>query len=386
MKKGVHKKTIVFFAEKLYGGGVEKILDNILQHIDKQRFSITVFSSHKESEYIPLKDISYYNYFSTLNPNDGRIASLVKKTNNKVRLFVYYHFPPHFFYRLFIRRRFETTVAFIEGYATRIASGAPTGTKKIAWVHADMRDYHWSKVAFRSSSEEKCCYDSFEKIICVSQKIKAEMIDLFDVGERASILYNPIDKDDILNRSLFPTGENRPPRGKIRILAVGSLVPIKGYLRLLDCVRKLCDDGLDLNLTIVGEGPERQKLERKIHSLSLDERVLLPGFESNPYPYFAHSDFFVSSSYAEGFSSVITEALILGLPVVATDCSGVREQLGNSEWGLITANDDESLRVGIGQLASDEQLRSYYSIQAKKAGQRYSLQDNLDAIESLLSE
>lgn len=386
MKRGVHKKTIAFFAERLCGGGVEKILDIILRHIDRQHFSVTVFSSREEGEYQPLNGINYNYYFETLNSNDGHIASFVKRINNKIRLIVYYHFPPCFFYRLFVRKRFETVVAFIEGYATRIASGAPKGTKKIAWVHADMRDYHWSKVAFRSFSEEKTCYDSFEKVICVSQKVKFEMVSLFGTGEKTIVLYNPIDIEDILKKAQIQIGVKRPLRGEIRLLTVGSLVPVKGFMRLLICVRKLCDDGLDLNLTIVGEGPERQQLENKVHSLSLDDRVLFTGFEPNPYPYFLNTDIFVSSSFAEGFSTVISEALILGLPIVATECSGVKEQLGNSQWGLITANDDNALCEGIARLASNEQLRKLYSTQAIVAGQRYSLLDRLIAIESLLSE
>lgn len=385
MKKSARNKSIAVFAERLYGGGVERILDTILRHIDKQLISITVYASHEEQEYIPIEGLEYKYYFETPLPNDTDLTVLIKKSINKIKLFVYYHFSPRLFFLLFVRKKYDTTLAFIEGYATRIASGAQKDTRKIAWVHADMKDYHWSSIAFQSFSEEKACYESFEKVVCVSQKVKAEMVDLFGIGMRTVVLYNPIDKEEILRKAAAQIEVKRPLKGRIKLLSVGSLIPVKGYNRLIDCIQNLYEDGLDLNLTIVGDGPEKLSLENKIRLLSLEDRVLLTGFESNPYPYFANADIFVCSSYAEGFSTVVTEALIMGLPIVATECSGIREQLGNNQWGLITTNDDEALQAGICQLSSDRELRAQYSSRAKEAGQKYSLHENLKAIESLLS-
>ena len=386
MKKRVRDKSLAIVAERLSGGGVEKVLDTILRHIDKHCVSITVYASHKETEYLPIDGLKYKYYFETLSHNDSRSTVLAKKLKNKIKLYIYYHFSPQLFYSLFIREKYDTVVGFLEGYATRIASGAQKDTRKIAWVHTDMEEYHWSRIAFRNDSEEYACYSTFEKVICVSKKIAAGMQALFKTGERTRILYNPIDRDAILAGAKAPVLVQSPIKGKIKLLTVGSLVSVKGFIRLLECLRKLCDDGLDLSLTIVGDGPEKEAIKDKIRFLSLEERVLLVGFKPNPYPYFANADIYVCSSFAEGFSTVITEALVLSCPIVATDCSGVREQLGNSEWGLVTLNNDDALRIGISRLASDDNLRAFYSSRAAKAGQKYSLQANLKAIETLLFE
>lgn len=74
----------------------------------------------------------------------------------------------------------------------------------------------------------------------------------------------------------------------------------------------------------------------------LQGSVQLLGFRDNPYPYMAAADLYVCPSYVEGFSTVVSEAVVLETPVVTTDCSGMREILGDSEYGLITQNTEES--------------------------------------------
>lgn len=78
----------------------------------------------------------------------------------------------------------------------------------------------------------------------------------------------------------------------------------------------------------MGEGTDREKLEQYIKQHHLETCVRLSGFHTNPYPYLAKADLFVCSSRAEGYSTVITEALILGLPIITTRCAGMQELLG----------------------------------------------------------
>ena len=78
------------------------------------------------------------------------------------------------------------------------------------------------------------------------------------------------------------------------------------------------------------------------------------GYKENPYKYLAKCDLFVCSSYSEGFSTAVTEALILGIPVVTTYVSGMTELLGDNEYGIITSNDEISLYEAIKLLINDE--------------------------------
>lgn len=96
---------------------------------------------------------------------------------------------------------------------------------------------------------------------------------------------------------------------------MGKLTKNKGFDRLLAVVRRLREDGMPVHLYLLGEGPMRTELERYIAENALENSVTLLGYQTNPYKYVAKCDLFVCSSFAEGFSTAATEALIVGTPV-----------------------------------------------------------------------
>ena len=106
-------------------------------------------------------------------------------------------------------------------------------------------------------------------------------------------------------------------------------------------------------LWVIGEGEERPLLEAYIRENHLEESAKLLGFRDNPYCLMGTADLLVCSSVFEGFSTFITEGLILGKPIVTTDVSGMRELLGDSEYGLITANDDEAFYEGVKRMLTE---------------------------------
>ena len=124
-----------------------------------------------------------------------------------------------------------------------------------------------------------------------------------------------------------------------------------------------------------GDGPDKDDI------LAL---LTLVGFVENPYPYIAASDIYVCSSYAEGYNTAITEALILGKPVVSTECSGVKEQLGeNNEFGICTPNTEEGLYEGIKQMLNETTLK-HYTKMAKERGENFTLEASMNKIYHLL--
>lgn len=119
------------------------------------------------------------------------------------------------------------------------------------------------------------------------------------------------------------------------ILGMGRLTPQKDFVTLLKAFHIVCQTR-PARLVILGEGPERRRLEEVIEGLGLAERVDLPGFVSNPFPYLREADVFCLSSRWEGFGNVLVEALAAGTSVVATDCpSGPREILDGGRLGVL---------------------------------------------------
>lgn len=381
------KLRVAVFAERLYGGGVERILQTILRNLDYNKYDVDLYSSHKE-EIDPLfypKNLNNKGYFSSVKKDSTIWEKFICKVVNKIKLLVYYHFPPKVFYHLFIHKRFDINIAFLEGYATRIVSGAHGDTKKIAWLHTDIINYHWSKVAFRSLEEEKKCYNQFSTIVCVAQSVKNQADKYLQTSNISTVIYNPIDRDRLFKLSVERIKDiDRLKKHKFQLLIVGTLNENKGQMRLLHILSEMLKENQETGLWIVGDGEYRDLIKETILNLGLKENVEMLGYQSNPYPFFRKCDVYVCASYAEGFNTAITEALVLGTPVVTTLCSGAKEQLGqDSEYGLIANNDEKSLRHCLERM-SDPQTLKHYRQKSEERGREFCISQSMKKIESLL--
>ena len=124
-----------------------------------------------------------------------------------------------------------------------------------------------------------------------------------------------------------------------------------------------------------------------IESKSLEDNVTLVGYKKNPYNYIRNSDLFVCSSYSEGFSSVVAESIILGKPVVTTDCAGMKEILGaNNEYGIVCPNNEEGLLNGVISIISDKNVLDYYRNKAVERSSFFEPETTVDAFLSLMDE
>ena len=109
------------------------------------------------------------------------------------------------------------------------------------------------------------------------------------------------------------------------------------------------------------------------------------GYDTNPYKYVAKCDLFLCASFAEGFSTAATEALIVGTPVCTVEVSGMKEMLGeHNEYGLVTENDENALYEGIKKLLDDPALLNHYKKQAAIRGRDFSTEETVRAVEEML--
>jgi glycosyltransferase involved in cell wall biosynthesis len=136
--------------------------------------------------------------------------------------------------------------------------------------------------------------------------------------------------------------------GGVRILAVGNLIPVKNFSLLFSAFARLIELR-PARLLVVGEGPERSRLESLATELGIRDFVTMPGFIPNPGPYYESAEVLVMSSNNEAFPGVLIEALHYGLTAVSTDCpTGPREILDGGRYGYLTpTGDSQALFVGI---------------------------------------
>lgn len=189
--------------------------------------------------------------------------------------------------------------------------------------------------------------------VCVSEAVAEDLSRVSGLSrELFTIIYNPVVQMPLLPAS-SDVADQIWPTTKHRVLAVGSLKDEKNHALLLRSFA-LLDPDLGASLVILGEGPLREALERLAKELGIADRVVLPGFRTDPRPFYGSADLFVLSSHAEGFGNVLVESLAAGLPVISTDCGGPREILAGGRHGrLVPVGDSGALASAMKQALGD---------------------------------
>ena len=382
----MRKKKILFLIESMSGGGAEKVLSTLLEHIDNTKFDITLCCVCNTGKYI--KVVKPYVNFTYIMPEIDN-SSIVKKFLYKLKYkFIYNWLPLKWVYQWFIPHHSDIEIAFVEGFATKLLSHSTNiKAKKIAWVHCDMLNFHWTESLFKNLSEEEKCYQSYQQIITVSNTAQASFKKQFtNVTKPVLTLYNPINSTEIIEKSTAAILMPPKTEGTIRLVSTGRFTQPKAYDRLLRIVSKLIQENYNIELWLLGDGELRHDLEYIIKELHLESVVTLLGFQSNPYAYLSKCDLFVCSSLSEGYSTAVTEALILGLPVITTNCSGMHELLKDGECGIITENSEEALYLGLKELLNNPYQLKVLKVKSEERGQEFSLHNLVSSIENLLSE
>jgi glycosyltransferase involved in cell wall biosynthesis len=187
-------------------------------------------------------------------------------------------------------------------------------------------------------------YPRADGIVCVGDYVREDLADNFGVPRsKLARIYNPVNLE--LTRRLAEAGGNPYSGAGPHLVAAGRLAHEKGFDLLLDAMTLVRAATSSADLTILGEGLLEPDLRAQRERLGLIEAVQLAGFQPNPYPYFKHADLFVLSSRYEGFGLVVIEALAVGTPVVAAACPGaLREILAGCRMArLVRPSDPKAL-------------------------------------------
>lgn len=344
-------KRILIANDLLKGGGVENVLENLVRYLLKRGNEITLMipnCSEAEAKSIWDEDIKVYPSMRELKDIKkyslrwfvDRGLYIVQKQLHRIRLSIL---------------RYDVAIALKEGFIMQEMAHV-YAKKKFVWVHVDYRFMHWTEICFRSNDNERRCMQKFDKVICVSQAVADSIIATIGDPGNLCVKYNPINVDRIIRLSK-QSCKQQIDQDKFLFVSVGRLMQQKNYSLLLD-VCSLLGNKYDFELWILGEGPDRQKLEEKIQNLSL-YNVKLLGNQNNPYPYIKAADAFISAATWESYGLAIQEALILGVPVITIECPAIKEVF-DTRFGILTDNSFEGLYDSMEKMIINVGLRKKY--------------------------
>lgn len=367
------KKKILFLIHDLGGGGAEKVLVNLVNHINKERFDIHVvslFGGGTNEKYLS-KEIKYSFIWRKPFLGNSRLLKLI---------------PARFLHQMCVHTKFDVEIAYLEDICAKVIIGNRAAeTKRICWVHTDLHNPNISARGFKSFEESKKAFESFDRIVCVSDTVRKDFMNLYPGVKNAVTCYNTLETQRILSLKDESIQDVYFDSQEIKLIAVGKITKNKGFDRLAHIIKRLCDEKYPIHFYALGVGQEQKAIESYLEKNEITKHYTFLGYQNNPYKYIAASDLFVCASLAEGFSTAATEALIVGTPVCTVEVSGMKEMLGdNNEWGVVTENDEESLYIGIKSFLDNPNRLALYKERAKERGRMFSTENTVKSAEKII--
>lgn len=387
-------KKILFVINTLGHAGAETALIELLNVLDTQEYEISLYVIMRQGEMrkrVP-KNVKLLNTsFSESSVLSSKGKSMMVRTvcrafiknghiDGKIRYAgkIYLDMrkkkriqPDKILWRVLSdgSERFDETydlaVAYLEGGSTYYVADHVKAKKKAAFVHIDYESTGYTKKMDRD------CYQKMDKIFTVSDEVKKHFLNVYPQYEKKTeVFHNIINQEKI--RRLAGKGEGFQDHYEgVRLLTVGRLTYQKAYDIAIEAMKIVKDAGYQARWYVLGEGNEREMLEKQVEELGLAEEFRMPGMVSNPFPYFKQTDIYVHASRFEGKSIAIQEAQTLGCAIIASDCNGNREQIEDGVDGLLCELTPKGIADKIIQLIEDDALRHRIGNHAKEKKVEY---------------
>lgn len=253
-----------------------------------------------------------------------------------------------------LENRYDVVIGYLELWASYYALEKVAALKKISWVHIDYKNTGFvPALDYRS-------FVKADKIVCVSKSCLDNFNKIFpDFSNKTVVLENSLSAKLVQQRAANQEGFNQREIdfNGLKLITVCRLaLHTKGLDRAIMAAKKLKEEGYQFKWFILGHGEDYSELEELIEKNKLSDRFILIGEKKNPYPYLQACDVFVLASRHEGKPMSVTEAQILGLPIIVTNYSSAKEQVMHGEDGIIVENVDEGIYRGLKEILDNPGL------------------------------
>ena len=335
-------KKVLFYNGSLRMGGIERILVEVLQNINREKISIDLV----------IEDgIRSLNVFEKDIPKDIKIYYLKPEKAIKKTEF-YRQRRKKFFYKIIYNlmmnyesylkkknlkkiaknKKYDVVIDFDMGLSKYI--DLIESNKKIAWVHSSIENWYQKKSRIKRLGERLKKYDV---VVTICDEMKKNTIKLYPfLQEKILRIYNPFNFERILKNAEEYYLDTEVMKKDFAVSVMRLTENSKDFDTLIKAWQILEKKNINFKLYILGEGIDKEKIENKIKLANQEENIILLGNVKNPYPWIKNSKMLIHSSKFEGLPTVLIEALILNKIVISSNCvSGPKEILENGEIGYL---------------------------------------------------
>lgn len=342
------RRRIAFFSNNLELGGVQKSLVNLLNELDYSRYSVDLYITNRK------------NFFQKSIPREVNVIMI--KPISRVMKLAPFSLAKYFYKSRFKFPSYTYNVAIdFDGYQHLTALGAiyASADKRVTWFHGNhikrMQSDWLYKLAWYVQRSK---YKLFDSAVAVSKGLVPiiKQSTPFDDDSKITVINNFIDTDEIYKLA----SENvslQSPKGEYRLISVCRLAREKGVDITLKTFKDVLNQRTDIHLYIIGDGPDRKKLERLAANLHISDKVTFLGAQKNPYKYMAAADGLISTARNEGQGISALEAKSLGLDVfIPRDLEAFSYKISGSDnlvKAIVEAQQSKKLRDSLHDYNSD---------------------------------
>ena len=385
MKNLTEKKKILIRIGSLRHGGAEKVLVTFLKNLPQDKYEIDLLLNLYSGKY--LAEVPHWINVLYLNKGEmittNRLQDIPVKAFRVMYQFVLKKFPKLLYSTILKNKKYDVEFAAIHGFRDEILNSPLKSSKKIIWIHNDLRKTHFHNY----TDNEIRKFFGFDKILVISEQIQKDFENLArneNEKERIVRIYNPLDTEEIVKKANIGIETTKNPEPVF--ISVGTVFPQKGFDRLLKVHKRLLDEGFLHHVKIVGDGYDFENIKNLISELQITETAEMTGFTDNPYPHISNADFYILSSRYEGFPTVLFEAVTLKKKIIATEVSGVREMLEGGKLGLIVENSEAGIYEGMKKALTQPESFNEYSQELNTYKMPFTLENSVQSIIKIIDE
>ncbi len=375
MKKRI---KILFHIETFLSGGTEKVLMELMKNIDKSRYEVYFVVSYDLGQleilksqlpvgihFIHLIESFYLNVFK-IKRQKGNITSIEKVIDEIVLMPIR---------RNCVKQRLRNMAKEMDYI---VDWDGTLGRYSSVFENKNFIKYAHMRLSVKECNDPKTnkrllkVLENYSTIVVISDEMRQQFYQFFpSLEEKVVRIYNSFDFDFIrILGDQKPNDFIKSIQNVKYILAAGRLdesqKDFKTLLKAFAIVKR--NAKTEERLVIIGKGPDRESLEALAQELGIADKVDFMGFQDNPYYWMKRCSLFVHSSKFEGLPTVLIEAMILGKPIVATNCpTGVSEILMGGQAGeLVKIGDEIGLAEEIEKMLLNPDLSNSYVVKAKE--------------------
>ncbi len=356
------KQKLLIVAHHMTIGGVQKSLVTASKALDYDKYDVTLYLRKNRTELLPFvdkrihviinKDPNHYyrKPYAVILQFKALVAKLfgkkntANKFNDSLEEKIREDAMKYEMKTYFGNTHYDIAVAYVQGYVALFVDKCINADKKIIFYHTSTND---------NPEIHNAVIPDYTTVAALHEQLKALIEEWYpDSKGKIKIVENYTDKELITEQS---KEFSIPGTEKTVLCSCGRFAPVKGFDLAVNSAKNLRENNVDFIWYFVGDGPERNNLEKKISEYGLENNIVITGMQKNPYPYMAGCDIYVQPSYEESLGLTMLEAHRLGKPVITTATVGGCKLVENGKNGLICEINPDAIAESVINLIDDKE-------------------------------